>query len=708
MYNNPDIRYLFEPRGIAIIGASRDQSKIGHKFVRNIAASGYKGKVYPVNPEGGEILGYKVYKSIPEIDGEADIACIVIPAKLVFDSIKSCADKGVKIAVIIAAGFSEIGNTAEEKKIVEYAREHGMRILGPNIFGVYSAAASVNATFGPLNVRPGNVAVITQSGAIGIGMMGKTVTENIGLSAIISVGNKSDISESDLLEYLIAQERTKIILMYIEGVNDGERLVNILKDTSRKKPIVVIKSGRSRRGALAAASHTSSLAGEDKVFDDIIRQCGVLRAETIHDALTWCRYLANTPFPRGENSVIITNGGGIGVLAADACEKFNVNLYDDIQNLTQTFAAVIPSFGSAKNPIDLSGQAPASYYDSALTAALANKSIHSVICLACETAVFDPDGFSQVVRKQMVEYATKKPLVFSLFGGEKMEHYIQEFQKQDIPAFQDVYESASLLGAVYSYYRTRNTPADPIQEVDIDYDKINEIIRKVRTDNRTFLLASEAEAIVQMAGIPIPRSRLAHSLEEAIRFAEEIGYPIVMKIVSRDIIHKSESGGIALDLENRKEVIDAYEAILHNVREYNPTAHIDGISVNEMVRDEIETIIGARRDRSFGPIVMFGLGGIYVEVMRDIAFRTFPLGRDETLKMISQIRSYPLLLGVRGEKRKDIDKVVEIIMRVGSILQKCEDISDIELNPLVVYSQGEGVRAVDVRILLSKPQEAAQ
>ena len=708
MHNRPDIRYLFEPRGIVIIGASRDQSKIGHKFVQNIAASGYRGKVYPVNPEGGEILGYKVYKSVQEINGEADIACIVIPARLVFDAIQSCSAKGIKFAVIIAAGFSEIGNTAEEKKIVEYAREHGMRILGPNVFGIYSAAASVNATFGPLNVHPGHVAVITQSGAIGIGMMGKTVTENIGLSAIISVGNKSDITESDLLEYLVDQEQTKIILMYIEGVTDGERLVNILKDAARQKPIVVIKSGRSRRGALAAASHTSSLAGEDKVFDDIIKQCGVLRAETIHDALTWCRYLANAPLPRGENSVIITNGGGIGVLAADACEKFNVNLYDDVQSLAKTFSDVIPSFGSAKNPIDLSGQAPASYYDTALTAALTNKSIHSVICLACETAVFDPDGFSQVVFKQTVEYAKKKPLVFSLFGGEKIEHHIQEFQKQDIPAFQDVYESASLLGAVYSYYRTRNTPIDPIQEVDIDSAKIDEIIRRVRADNRTFLLASEAETIMQIAGIPVPQSRLSRNLEEAIHFAEEIGYPVVMKIVSRDIIHKSDAGGIALDLENRNEVMDAYEAILHNVREYNPVARIEGISVNEMVRDEIETIVGARQDRSFGPIVMFGLGGIYVEVMRDIAFRTFPLSRSEALKMISQIRAYPLLLGVRGEKRKDIDAVVEIIMRVGAILQKCQDISDIELNPLVVYSQGEGVRAVDARILLSKPQEAAQ
>lgn len=708
MDNRPDIKYLFEPRGVAIIGASRDENKIGHKFVRNIAASSYKGGVYPVNPEGGEILGYKVYKNVTEIEGQVDIACIVIPARLVFESIKNCAQKGVKFAVIIAAGFSETGNTAEEKKIVAFAREHGMRILGPNIFGVYSASSSLNATFGPVTVRPGNVAVITQSGAIGIGMMGKTVTQNIGLSAIISVGNKSDLDESDLLEYLVAQEQTKIILMYIEGVSEGERFVTILKEAVRKKPIVVIKSGRSRRGAMAAASHTSSLAGEDRVFDDIIRQCGVIRAETILEALNWCRYLAASPMPKGENTVIITNGGGIGVLTADACEKFNVNLYDDLPNMAKTFAEVIPAFGSSKNPIDLSGQAPVSYYDSALTAALNNDDIHSVVCLACETAVFDPDGFAEVVHKQVPAYAGRKPLVFSLFGGAKIEQYLNEFQKADIPAFEDVYEAASLLGAMYSHYRTLNTPVEPIQDVTLNTSDINRIIQSVRKDNRTFLLAAEAQAIMQIAGIPVPKSRIARNLDEALRYAEEIGFPVVMKIVSKDIIHKSDAGGVALDLENRAEVMDAYEAIMHNVRNFNADAVIEGVEVDEMVKNEIETIVGARRDRAFGPTVMFGLGGVYVEVMKDITFRAYPLSHQETLRMIGQIRSYPLLLGVRGEKRKDIDATADTILKVGAILQRCPDITDIEINPLVVYSQGDGVRAVDVRILLSKPQEAAQ
>ncbi|HTY81837.1 MAG TPA: acetate--CoA ligase family protein [Dehalococcoidales bacterium] len=703
----PDIKSLFEPRSVAIIGASRDPSKIGNKFVQNIIASGFKGEIYPVNSEGIEVLGRTGYKSILDIPGPVDIACVVIPAKVVYDCIKDCAAKGVKHAAIIASGFSETGNYAEEKKLVGYAREHGMRILGPNIFGIYSAAASLNATFGPADVRPGKVGVITQSGALGIGLMGKTVTQSIGLSAIISVGNKADINECDLLEYLLGQEQTKIILMYLEGVGEGERLVALLKRATREKPIVVIKSGRSKKGALAAASHTSSLAGEDKLFDDIIRQCGVMRSESISDALDWCHYIADNPIPKGENTVIITNGGGMGVLAADASEKYNVNLYDDLNDLGKTFSGVIPSFGSSKNPIDLSGQATAAYYDTALTAALQNKSIDSVVCLACETAVFDPEGFLEIIRKQVPAYLKQKPLVLSLFGGARIENCLNIFQKENIPAFADVYETIALLGAIYANSRSRSRPVEPNQQVDIDIGKLNEIIKKVRADGRTFLLANEARAVMEVAGINVPKSALARNIDEAVKAAEKIGYPVVLKIVSKDIIHKSDAGGVALDLVNRDEVITAYEAIMQNVRAYKADAVIQGVEVGEMVRPEIETIVAARRDHAFGPVVMFGLGGIYVEVMKDVAFRAFPLTRHETMEMISQVHSYPLLLGVRGEKRKDIDAVADTVVKIGTILKNCKDISDIEVNPLVAYPQGEGVVAVDVRILLSASQEGS-
>lgn len=366
----PNLHDLFEPRSIAVIGASADRGKIGYRLVENILASGYRGEVYPINPRGGEVLGRRVYPTILDVEDEIDVACIAIPAASVFHAVTQCAQKGVKFVPIITSGFSEVGNLEEEKRIVAYARAHGMRVLGPNIFGVYSAKASLNTTFGPRDIQPGHVAIITQSGALGIAMIGKTAVEEIGLSAIVSVGNKADIDEADLLDYLIADDDTHVILMYIEGIKTGDRLLEVLSGGTQHKPIVLIKAGRSERGAVAAASHTGALAGSDVIFEAVTRQCGMLRAESLRDAFAWCKFLVETPLPSGENTVIITNGGGVGVMATDACEKYGVNLYGDRPTLKDIFSDVTPAFGSTQNPIDLTGQATDAGYHAALTAGL--------------------------------------------------------------------------------------------------------------------------------------------------------------------------------------------------------------------------------------------------------------------------------------------------------------------------------------------------
>ncbi len=706
--NDPDVRYLFEPRSIAIVGASSNKAKIGFKIVDNIVSGNYAGKIYPVNPGGGEVLGLKMYKSLAEIEGDVDLVCISIPAKQTFECVKECAAKNAKYLSIVTSGFSEIGNLEEELKIVRFSREHGMRVLGPNIFGIYSSVSSMNATFGPKDFKVGSVAIVTQSGALGIAMMGKAKTENIGLSAIVSVGNKSDIDETDLLDYLVSDVNTKVILMYVEGVKNGEKLVGRLKEATKKKPIVVIKSGRSKRGAVAAASHTGSLAGADEIFDDIMKQCGVIRAESMREALNWCKFLATTKAPKGENTVIITNGGGMGVLAADACEKYNVSLYDDVQTMKNIFSEVVPEFGSVKNPIDITGQATIQDYEYALNAAVNKEEIHSIICLGCETAVFDSEKLPGLVERMTPISQTKKPVIFSFFGGEKIDRCISDLKSTDSPIFFDVYEAVSCLGAMYSNYRNMKDKesAAVVREVTINKEAIAAVIRNVRKDNRQFLLAYEAAEVMRAADIPMPQGGVAHNLNEAVYLSERIGYPVVMKVVSKDIVHKSDFGGVALDLQNKNEVMDAYEAIMHNCRGRAPNAHIEGVEVAEMVGRGTETIIGARTDKSFGPVVMFGLGGIYVEVMKDVAFRAFPLSSREVMGMISEIRSYPLLLGVRGEGKKDIRKVVEVVLKVGAILENFREITDIEINPLIAYDEGEGVKALDARILLSKPEEA--
>jgi len=453
MGKNISMQKLFEPKSIAIIGASSNQGKVGYKILNNIKSAGFKGNVYPINPKADEILGYKAFSDIKDVPGEIDMASIVLPAKWVFGALEACAKKNVNVVTIISSGFSEVGNLEEERKITSFAAENGIRILGPNIFGHYSAKVSLNATFGPTKIPKGNVAIITQSGALGVAMIGKTAVQNIGLSSIISVGNKSDIDEADLVEYLVEQEDTKSILMYIEGIQKGERLVKVLQYATKKKPIVVIKSGRSQRGAIAAASHTGSLAGADEIFDAIMKQCGVLRAENIQQALDWCKYLSTAPVPDGENSVIITNGGGVGVLATDACEKYDIKLFDDTQYLNEKFSEVTHGFGSTKNPIDLTGEATSKEYEHALNVALKDDSIKGVLALFCETAMIDAESLTDMIRNVHNNYRKQgKPVIFSIFGGEMTERVITKLSTENIPVFRDIYDAVSCLGVSYRQY----------------------------------------------------------------------------------------------------------------------------------------------------------------------------------------------------------------------------------------------------------------
>ena len=690
-----------------MIGASANPEKIGYRIVENVVRSGYQGDVFPINPRGGEILGLRVYKTLAEVEEAIDVAVIVIPAERVVDVVAECGAKGVVNLVIITSGFSEVGNLETERRIVRLAREHGMRVLGPNIFGIYSAASSLDATFGPGGITPGPVAIITQSGALGIAMIGKTATESVGLSALVSVGNKADIDEADLLEYLATDDRTRAILMYIEGVKHGDRLQRTLAEVTLRKPVVVIKSGRSKRGSMAAASHTGSLAGADEVFDSVMRQCGVLRAESVQEAFTWVRYLASAPLPDGDEAVIVTNGGGIGVMATDACEKHGVDLYDDQAVLAQTFSGVMPDFGSSKNPVDLTGQATAEDYVRSLDAVLAEDRIHAAIALYCETALFDTSQFAGLLRKIYARYHERKPIVFSLFGGERIETVIRDLRGEGIPVFGDVYEAVSSLGALYRVRRRMRQRVKPLEPVELPIAEIRRVLDAARADGRTFLLAPEAAQVAAYLDLDMPKAILARNLGEAIRAAGDVGYPVAMKIVSKDIVHKSDAGGVALDLENKDEVVDAYQAILRSCRAHVPEAVIDGVEVVQMVRPGVETIVGARQDPSFGPVVMFGLGGIYVEVMKDVAFRAAPVGRATAREMISDLRSYPLLLGVRGESRKDIEAIADVVVKLSHLIDRCREIADIEVNPLIVYDHGQGTRTVDMRILIRQPKEVS-
>jgi acetyl coenzyme A synthetase (ADP forming)-like protein len=703
MKEESNMNLLFEPKSIAVVGASSKPGKIGFSVVRNLKQGGFKGKIYPINPQGGEILGEQVFNSVKDIPGDVDVASIIVPAKLAFDAVKECADKGVKHIQIITSGFSEVGEVELEHKIVDYAKSKGARILGPNIFGVFSATSNFNSTFSATEIARGHVAILTQSGALGIAMIGKTAVNNIGLSAIVSIGNKADIDEADCLEYVVKSEMTKVILMYVEGIKGGERFIEALKAATRIKPVVVLKSGRSKRGAAAAASHTGSLAGADEITDAILKQCGALRAESLQEAFNWCKFLSNAPEPKGNRGVIVTNGGGIGVMATDACEKYGVELYDDQAILKDVFAPATPEFGSLKNPIDITGGANSAAYDLALSAPAVSDKMDATMALYCETATFDSENLAPMIRNTYKKHMeTGTPVVYAIVGGSAVENAIVTLSNENVPVFADPYDAISCMGALYRHHDFNKSRDDSINESKIDLAAIEKVIDKALSDGRTFLLANEGQDVMRAAGIMIPGAAIAKSIDDAVKCAEKIGYPVVMKVVSRDILHKSDAGGVALNIENKDEVVDAYEAIMRNCKAYKSDAVIDGIEVCEMVKKGTEIIIGARKDPQMGPIVMAGMGGIYVEVMKDVAFRSAALNKNEALKMISETRSYALLLGARGEDQKDIDVVVDSVIKAATIIRKVPRISDIEINPIVVYEKGKGVKAVDVRILITK------
>ncbi|HEC88716.1 MAG TPA: CoA-binding protein [Thermoplasmata archaeon] len=685
---------LFNPKNIAIIGASHHEGKIGHTVVKNIVNSGYKGRIYPINPKGGEILGNKVYKNISEVEGKIDLSIIVVPARIAVDVMDEVAKKS-KFIIVITSGFSEVGNIEGEKKLIENAKKHGARVLGPNVFGIYSAKPPVNATFGPSKIKRGNVAVISQSGALGIAMIGKASEENMGLSAIVSIGNKADLTEAEILSYLFNDNLTKVVFLYIEGLENGREFLEIVRNKPPDKSIIVLKAGRSKAGAKAVASHTGSLAGSDIVFDSALKQVGILRADTLEDGLNWVASVALSPPPQGKNVVIVTNGGGLGVIAADACEKYGLKLFDDMEILKKTFEDVMPDFGSYKNPVDITGQAGGKEYRMALERAFKEPNIHSILALYCDRG----DAEMEEIKNALIEVSKKysnKPALYTIFGGEGASSIIQALKREGIPAFGDVEDAVSSLYALYKVSERKKE--GKLEKIEIEEDRISEIIERAKKEGRRKLLSNEAKEILRCVGIDVPEFFVARNIEEAIKFANKIGYPVAMKVLSEDIIHKTDVGGVILNIENDKEVVDAYEAIIESCRRNVPKAVIKGVEVTKMLKKGLETIIGATNDASFGKVVMFGLGGIYVEVMKDVSFRVAPVTKSEIRKMVREIESYPLLTGVRGEKSKDLDSLVDTIYRIGILVTEFDEIIELDINPLILYEKG--AKVADARMVI--------
>lgn len=697
------INGLMRPKSIAVVGASAQPGKIGYTVVKNIIDSGFKGGIYPINPSAPEILGLKCYASVLDVPFEIDSAAITVPAKFVPQVVEECGKKGVKGLAIITSGFSEVGDRDLENQVVEIARRYGSRILGPNIVGYLSNSDHLNASFAPFLPLKGKASLVSQSGALLIAIDASSYLRHVGFDKLISNGNMSDIDFADTIEWLNDDPNTTCISLYIEGFKDGRSFIEASR--AAKKPIIALKAGVSSHGAAAAASHTGSLAGAVKVYGAAFQQAGVIQATDLDNLFDRTLALSQQPPMKGDNLLIITNGGGVGVLGTDAAEKSGIPLKFAPADVQAELKKYMPDFGSAKNPVDLTGMAGNDWYNVSTRFAYAHPWVDGLVVLYCETAITNPVEIAQSIKRAVDESGIKeKPITCSFVGGERSAEAMKYLVENGIPAYGAPDKAVNAMGALREYARMQELLAEPVSSCPpISREKALEVIAFARSEGRNSLTEIEAKEVFAAYGLPVTSTILAKTEAEAVKLAKEIGFPVVMKIVSPDILHKSDAGGVKVNIKDEDGVKDAFRTIMANSLKYKSTANIHGIAVQEMAPWGTEVILGSVNDPTFGPTIMFGLGGIFVEVLKDVTFRVAPVATNQALRMLTEIRGAPILAGVRGEKPRDREALANTICMYSTMILDLQDeISESDANPVLVYEEGRGLKVVDARIILKK------
>lgn len=703
MENDVNLKALLQPVSVAVVGASTTPGKIGYTVVKNLIDGGFKGKIYPINPSGGELLGLKVYETVQAVPDPIDTAVVTVPAKLMLDVVDDCGKKGIKSLAIITSGFGETGNREYENQVVEKANSYGMRILGPNIVGVLSNSSKYNGSFAPYLPLDGKAALVSQSGALLIALDCATYVRRVGFDKLVSIGNMADISIADLIEWLDKDDNTTCISLYIEGFREGRSFMEAAKKAV--KPIVALKAGVSAHGAAAAASHTGSLAGAAKVYGAAFQQSGVVQATDLNNLFDRTLALSLQPPLKGDNLIVVTNGGGVGVLATDAAERYGIPLKFAPKDVQAELKKHMPEFGSAKNPVDLTGMAGLEWYHDAIRYAISHEWCDGMVVLYCETAMTDPLEIAKGIKAALDEAnQPDKPVTVSFVGGEKSDAAMKWLLENNIPAFDAPDRAMNVMAALREYALIREAGAEQVDaDFEVDCEKAMEIIRNARADKRDSLTEIEAKEVFAAYGLPTTKTYLAKSEDEAVELAKKVGYPVVMKVVSPDILHKSDAGGVKVNIKDDESAREAYRTILENSRNYKSDANIHGIAVQEMAPWGTEVILGSVNDPTFGPTMMFGLGGIFVEVLKDVTFRVAPVSKQQAASMLDEIRGAPILRGVRGEAPRDRAQLADTISRYSRMILDLQDeISESDANPVLVYEEGKGVKVVDARIILKK------
>jgi acetyl coenzyme A synthetase (ADP forming)-like protein len=702
------LKSFFEPKSVAVIGASTDPEKLGHAVVKNLVDGGYEkiGEVYPINLKADEILGHKAFASVLDVPGAIDLAVIVIPYPYVPDALRECGEKEIPAAIVISAGFREAGREGldREYELIEISKQHNIRLIGPNCLGIIDSFTPLNASFAAGTPPSGPMAFMSQSGALGTAVLDIALAGRLGLSKFVSLGNKADVNEIDLLQAWVQDENTNVILIYSEGMPNGQEFIRVAREVTRHKPVVAIKSGVTQAGSRAVSSHTGSLAGSEQAYRAAFRQAGVLRAESMESLFDMALALGYQPPLRGDHIAIITNAGGPGILATDALERAGMNLARFKNQTIKSLEQYLPDAASAANPVDVLGDARADRYRFALESVSADPGVDGLLIVLTPQAMTEIEATAHAVGDLAKEI--DKPILACFMGESEIRTGVDILQKYGVPNYPFPERAALAFKAMAEYREVGDQPKPEYAAFKVDKEATREVIDRVRSEERVSIGDAEAREILKAYGLRIPRSEIAETPEKAIEIAREIGYPVVLKIASPEILHKTDVGGVKVGLENRDQVIDAFELMVYRAQRYVPEAHIWGCLVQEMVPPEgLEVLVGMNRDPQFGPLVTFGLGGIYVETLKDVTFRVAPFSVYEAEAMLSEIRARALLDGVRGQPAVDKQAIVDTLLRIGQLVQDFPEIVELDINPLVVFPQNQGAIAIDMRLILSKDHQ---
>ncbi len=701
MPKNPSLDGLFRPRSVAVIGASRKKGTLGRELLRNLVTYEFQGKVFPVNPQADVVLSMKCWKSVLDIPDEVDMAVIVVPRDHVLAVAEECGKKGVKGLVVISSGFREVGEAGvdRERKLTQIVRRHKMRMIGPNCMGIVNTdpAYRLDATFAPTHALRGGIGFLSQSGAMGVAILNRAQQLGLGISMFASMGNKADVSGNDLIEYWDEDPDTKLVLMYLESFGNPRNFTQIARRVTRRMPVIAVKSGRTSAGAAAAASHTGALAGgADVAVDALLSQCGVIRADTIEDLFDMALAFSSQPLPRGRRVALLTDAGGPAIMATDALVAAGLEMAQLSEATKKSLAASLSPDASVKNPVDMLGQAGGEDYARSLKLLLADEGVDAVVALYVPPVMHDPVEVAHAIFE--AARGTEKTVLCVLMAREDVIRAIKERGGSTLPIYEFPESAVHALAAMVRYRELRARDPGKAPEFQVDRAAAEAALRAAAKSGREHLSVEEARTVLEAYGIRFAASRLVRRREDLRAACRAVGFPLVLKIVSPDIVHKTEVGGVVMGVKNADDALVAYDALLHRASAVVPAPRIEGVLVQEMKEGGREMILGMTSDPSFGPLLMAGLGGIYVEVLRDVAFRVHPITDRDADDMLASLRGATLLEGVRGERPSHVASFKEALLRVSRLVSDFHGLRELDVNPFIVGETAEESVAVDARI----------